>query len=96
MKGQFRVLKTGAHVHGHTATDFILLTCCSLHNMLLEIDGLDDDWKGELGECSGADVSSHIPVNILQRMRDNNQLVWSFDMSQMGCAEDGSSQDEHP
>ena len=96
MKGRFRVLKTGTRVHGHVATDRVWLTCCALHNMLLEIDGLDNDWEGELGECSGTDVSSNIPVNILQRMRDNNQPMRSFDTSRMGRAEDGSSQDENP
>ena len=62
--------------------------------MLLEIGGLNDDWEGELGELLGVDVSSHIPVNILQRIRDNNQPMRSYDMSRMGCAEDRSSQEK--
>ena len=44
----------------------IWLTCCALHNMLLEIDGLDapwdgsqintSEWEGDLGEPEPDDV----------------------------------------
>ena len=40
LKGRFRVLKTGIRLHGAEAADNIWCTCCALHNMLLEIDGL--------------------------------------------------------
>ena len=63
--------------------------------MLLYIDGLYYGWEGDLGECAGADVSSHIPVNILQRMRDNNQPMRSFDMSRMQGVEDRYSQEKN-
>jgi hypothetical protein len=66
LKGRFRVLKTGIRIHGIQATDKIWLTCCALHNMLLDIDGLDrewekgiaTDWEGELGEHNSGDVSN--------------------------------------
>jgi len=41
LKGRWRVLKTGLRVEGAAAADRIWLTCCALHNMLLNIDGLD-------------------------------------------------------
>jgi DDE superfamily endonuclease len=44
LKGRFRILKTGIQIHGIEATDKIWLTCCALHNMLLDIDGLDCQW----------------------------------------------------
>ena len=43
MKGRFRQLKTGTRVHGHVATDRIWLTCCALHNMLIDVDGLNEN-----------------------------------------------------
>jgi hypothetical protein len=45
LKGRFRVLKTGIRLDGPKAADSIWLTCCALHNWLLESDGLDD-WLG--------------------------------------------------
>jgi DDE superfamily endonuclease len=48
LKGRFRVLKTGIRLDGPEASDKVWLTCCALHNLLLEEDGLDD-WNGEIG-----------------------------------------------
>jgi hypothetical protein len=48
LKGRFRVLKTGIRLDGPAASDKIWLTCCALHNLLLQADGLDE-WEGELG-----------------------------------------------
>jgi hypothetical protein len=64
LKGRWRILKTGVRLHGVDSCDKIWKTCCALHNMLLEIDGLDkawqmgvpSDWEGELGLFSGNDV----------------------------------------
>jgi Plant transposon protein len=50
LKGRWRILKTGIHVHGVEAADNIWLTCCALHNLLLESDGLSNKW--EQGERS--------------------------------------------
>jgi hypothetical protein len=45
LKGRFRILKTGVRVHGVEATDKIWLTCCALHNFVLEADGLNEQWN---------------------------------------------------
>ena len=45
LKGQWRILKTGIRVHGTEAMDNIWCTCCALHNFLLEVDGLDENWE---------------------------------------------------
>jgi DDE superfamily endonuclease len=45
LKGRWRILKTGIRMHGVESTDRVWLTCCALHNMLLEVDGLDTDWE---------------------------------------------------
>jgi hypothetical protein len=60
-KGRWRILKSGIRLQGVDAVDKIWLTCCALHNWLLEIDGLNaewseisitgSDWEGELGDC---------------------------------------------
>jgi hypothetical protein len=38
------MLKSVIHLHGTNAIDYIWYTCCALHNMLLEVDGLDQPW----------------------------------------------------
>lgn len=48
LKGRFRILKTGIRLDGPKSADRIWLTCCALHNWLLEADGLDD-WVGDIG-----------------------------------------------
>lgn len=45
LKGRWRILKTGIRLFGVKAADEVFLTCCALHNWLLEIDGLDDEWQ---------------------------------------------------
>ena len=62
LKGRWRILKTGIRLAGVEAADKIFLTCCALHNWLLEIDGLNDrwengvgfpsDWQGEIGDLN--------------------------------------------
>ena len=47
MKWRWRILKTGIRVGGVEAVDKIWLTCCALHNLLLEINGLDKAWDGQ-------------------------------------------------
>jgi Plant transposon protein len=45
LKGRWRILKTGIRLHGTENADKIWKTCCALHNMLLEVDGLDEKWE---------------------------------------------------
>jgi len=45
LKSRWRILKAGIRTHGILSCDRIWLTCCALHNMLLEIDGLSARWK---------------------------------------------------
>ncbi|CAJ1928020.1 unnamed protein product [Cylindrotheca closterium] len=57
MKGRFRILKTGIPLHGIEVCDRIWLTCCALHNFLLEEDGLDTGWY--VSSYLGADHGDH-------------------------------------
>ena len=61
MKGRFRVLKAGIRLHGVEAADKIWLTCCALHNWLLDEDSTESNqWDGVHGLFSEDDVWRHI------------------------------------
>jgi hypothetical protein len=62
----------GVRLHGVEAVDKIWKTCCAFHNMLLEIDGLDSEWEGELGMHDEADLMNHIDNFSLQRLHNAN------------------------
>jgi hypothetical protein len=88
MKGRFQILKAAIRIHGVKATDEVWLTCCALHNYLLEVDCLDKDWihgvasewEGGLGNHHSADVAEHGPnfaigwLNLPKDMRTFNML----------------------
>ena len=54
MKGRFAIFRYGYRFHQITDCDRTWLTCCALHNMLLEIDGLHKDWE----ECQVSEWES--------------------------------------
>ena len=79
LKGRFRILKTGIRLHSFTTMDNIWFTCCALHNMLLEIDGLASRWnrgvpsdyEGVLGQHdSVGDVRAGLDSEIFNRLRN--------------------------
>ena len=45
LKGRWRILKYGVRSHTLMDADNIWKTCCALHNMLLEVDGLAVGWE---------------------------------------------------
>ena len=45
MKGRFCILRNGFKFHKIEHCDQLWLTCCALHNMLLNVDGLDKNWE---------------------------------------------------
>ena len=51
LKGRWRVLRYGIKLWGINNTDKIWLTCCALHNWLLEIDGLAKGWEHGVKSC---------------------------------------------
>ena len=46
LKGRWRILKSGVQLHGVDTADLVWFTCCALHNWLLELDGLTNEWVG--------------------------------------------------
>lgn len=90
LKGRWRVLKTGIRLHGTEPADKIWATCCALHNWLLEVDGLDEPWDGQLGNIDTDDLSS---VPFALRRLASPSAVRNFDLSGMGPGRDRESSD---
>ena len=44
LKGRWRILKTGIRCHNTEVSDNVWMTCCALHNILLDVDGLSHKW----------------------------------------------------
>eukprot|EP00957_Ditylum_brightwellii_P180473 13747606-Ditylum_brightwellii.AAC.1 len=97
MKGRFWILKIGIQCHGFEVVNKIWATCCSLHNFLLEEDGLDEKWEegipsdyeGELGlhdECCVKNIRNTCTF-ALSRL-NNPSNCRSFDCSGMGAGND--------
>ena len=93
LKGRWRILKSGIRVHGIETADQIWLTCCALHNWLLDEDGLNQqweegipsDWNGELGQFDHDDLR-YIPMAV--RRLNNPDRVRNYDSSGRGIGED--------
>ena len=45
LKSRFRFLRHGIVLQNDETIDFIFFTCCILHNIILELDGLDCRWE---------------------------------------------------
>ena len=89
-------------MHGVDKVDLIWFTCCALHNWLLDIDGLSDEWTGEhtatamesdwLGDLGDHDFDGitvgreRIPNAILRL--SNNLTNRNFDATGMGPGPD--------
>lgn len=85
LKGRFRQLKSGIRVHGIEARDRSVL-----HNMLLEVDGLAEnwengeksDWEGEWGQHSRETVINNLPSSIRDRFLEaENDNFCNIDFS---------------
>jgi hypothetical protein len=94
------MLKTGVRIHGIEATDKIWLTCCALHTVLLDEDGLDNewqngvrlDWEGTLGEHNSNDVETYVSNFALGRLQTNHQRC-CYDASGVGRGADKGDAD---
>ena len=85
MKGRFRILKTGVPLHGVEVCDRLWLTCCALHNFLLEEDGLDDAWDSSNYLSEGGHDNEDVQRYLGRcSMTDSRQ----FDSSGMGVGTD--------
>jgi hypothetical protein len=72
LNGRFQILKTGFRLLGQRSADYILLTCCALHNWLLNEDGLSAGWEEgtpsiwerSLGFHDVCNAQEHLPAAI--------------------------------
>ena len=81
LKGRFRILKIGMRVQSIEATDQIWCTCCALHNLFLDKDGLCENWEaGSISDWLG-ELSNHCPNDIIDV---------EFDLSCMGFGNDST------
>ena len=99
LKGRWRILKSGIRLHGIEAADKIWLTCCALHNLLLDNDGLNgewtegvslsSDWEGSNGELSEESIQRHVPASLRRLLDPNSELRRNgFDSSESGYGND--------
>ncbi len=95
LKGRWRILKTGVRLHGIQVVDKVWMTCCALHNWLLDEDGNGDewtggcaieDWLGKLGE-NDLDHDEDNPPAVFDRLL-NNLNIRNYDLSGMGPGPD--------
>lgn len=70
LKGRFRILKTGICLEGPVACDRVWMTCCALHNWLLEVDGMDEEWESDMGRNNASECRRFAPFAI-RRLNDN-------------------------
>lgn len=91
LKGRWHVLKAGIRLFKLQDADHIWATCCALHNLLLEVDGLDNkwedrivsEWQGALGEHDNAEAMPQAIRRLLTPAQARN-----YDTSGMGNGTD--------
>jgi hypothetical protein len=97
LKGRWRILKARVRIHGVNSVDYIWLTCCALHNWLLDIDGMNEiwvggvhmvvsDWEGKLACFDWEGVSADIPNAVA--CLSVNQNACNYDSSGVGPGND--------
>ncbi len=58
LRGRWQILKTGIRLSGIDLADKIILTCCALHNRLLETDGFTSKWTNGFPKANPSTQSS--------------------------------------
>ncbi len=51
----------GALLQGVKVADKIWRRCCALHIMLIEVDGLDEEWEGNIGLLDARVAIKNLP-----------------------------------
>ena len=95
LKGRWRILKAGVRIHGVDGVDDAWLTCCALHNWLLDIDGLNgalehgvpmSDWEGPIGDMDFEGLDNGVAHTIARLSKNLNPC--NYDSSGMGPGND--------
>ena len=98
LKGRWRVLKTGIRMHNTEIADNIWMTCCALHNMLLDVDGLSVGWNNGVPSQWELDAGkfdeSDLPDSIRRLINPNEVLrAYTYDGSSFGYQQDEQGDD---
>ena len=97
LKSRWRFLRNGIVLQKQTSIDYAFFTCCILHNLILEFDGLDNRWKENVdwdqinpqpdNSDEGFDLDGEIP-SIQERRILNRVDQWT---SAMGVSEEANA-----
>ncbi len=95
LKGRWRILKTRMCCQNTEVSDNFWMTCCALHNLLLDVDGLSHKWNedGVASACENDDghfQNKEIPAAIrclVDSTGNENHRLRTFDSSQFWIAE---------
>jgi hypothetical protein len=101
LKGRGRVLKTGICCHNTEVADNMWMTCCALHNLLLDVDGLSHKWsdgvassfENEDGQFQDIDIPSAIRRLVDPTGKEGHRLR-VFDSSRFGLRDADSRRDD--
>ena len=89
-ESRWRVLRYGIRMHGLLACDRTWLTCLSLHNMLLEVDGLHTKWsdgyRSHWESMDDMDIPDEMPYSIRRLLKPGSQRI--SDISKKGHGND--------
>ena len=91
LKGRWRILKTGIRCHNTEISDNIWMTCCALHNLLLDVDGLSKKWndgvaspyENDDGRFQGEEVPAAIR-RLVDPTGNEGHRLQMFDRSRFG------------
>jgi hypothetical protein len=95
LKGRWGILKAGVRIHGVDGVDDVWLTCCALHNWLLDINGLNgewkngmpmSDWEGPMGDMDFEGLDDGVAHTIARLSKNLNPR--NYDSSGMGPGND--------
>jgi hypothetical protein len=86
LKGRWRVLKSGIRVHNTEAADNIWFTCCALHNLLLDVDGLSVGWDSGVPSSWEGEIGNFEPDAIPAAIRRliSPDVIRTYDQSSVG------------
>jgi hypothetical protein len=87
---RFRILKTGIRLLRQKSADVIFLTCCALHNWLLNESGLSEGledgtpsiWEGSIGFHYLSDAQECVPEHVGRLLLPHE--LRTFDLSRVG------------
>ena len=88
LKGRWKCLKYGIRMHGVECCDKIWLTCCALHNMLLEVDGLAERWDQGAKSYWETELDTAETLPFALKRLDRFGGAGDFDISGMGPGND--------